>query len=100
MHHFVNRFTVTGDTEEFERLLDKITDYMAEQPGFRSYRLYRSVGAPNIYVETAEWADAAAHRAAVGGEGFRGPVAEIKKLAQAEPGPYALVTERKTDAAA
>ncbi|WP_432158443.1 MULTISPECIES: AMP-binding protein [unclassified Streptomyces] len=100
MHHFVNRFTVTGDPEEFERLLGKITDYMAGQPGFRSYRLYRSVKDPAVYVETAEWADAAAHQQAIGGEGFRGPVMEVMKLAQAEPGPYRLVGERQaaTDA--
>ncbi|SEG93572.1 Acyl-CoA synthetase (AMP-forming)/AMP-acid ligase II [Actinacidiphila yanglinensis] len=93
MHYFVNRFTVTGDAEEFERLLGKITDYMAGQPGFRSYKLYRSVQDRNVYVETAEWDDAAAHQKAVSGDGFRGPVMEIMKLAKAEAGPYTLVTE-------
>ncbi|MGK3940222.1 AMP-binding protein [Streptomyces caeruleatus] len=98
MHHFVNRFTVSGDTEEFERLLGKITDYMAEQPGFRTYHLYRSVQDPQVYVETAEWTDGAAHQQAVAGDGFRGPVMEIMKLARAEAGPYRLVTERRADA--
>ncbi|NGO67611.1 AMP-binding protein, partial [Streptomyces boncukensis] len=94
MHYFVNRFTVTGDAAEFERLLGKITDYMAAQPGFRSYRLYRSAQDPQIYVETAEWTDGAAHQQAVSGEGFLGPVREVMKLAEAEAGPYTLVTER------
>lgn len=94
MHYFVNRFTVTGDADEFERLLGKITDYMAGQPGFRSYQLYRSVKEAGVYVETAEWDDAAAHQKAVGGDGFRGPVMEVMKLAKAEAGPYTLVTER------
>ena len=100
MHHFVNRFTVTGDTEEFERLLGKITDHMAAQPGFRGYRLYRSAQDPTVYVETAEWTDGAAHKQAIGGDGFRGPVMEVMKLAKAEPGPYTLVTERENAAGA
>ncbi|MFI8931151.1 AMP-binding protein [Streptomyces sp. NPDC053474] len=98
MHHFVNRFTVTGDAAEFERLLAKITDHMAAQPGFRSYRLYRSRQDPTVYVETAAWTDSAAHERATGADGFRGPVMEVMKLAKAEPGPYQLITER-TDAA-
>lgn len=94
MHVFVNRFTLTGDRDEFERLLEKITDYMAAQPGFRSYQLNRSAQDPAVYVEVAEWDGPEDHKRAVGGEGFRGPVMEVMKLAQAEPGPFVRVVQR------
>ncbi|MGW4940914.1 AMP-binding protein [Actinoplanes sp. NPDC004185] len=93
VHTFINRFTVNGDTEEFESLLGTITNYMVEQPGFRSHRLYRSGVDPKVYVETAEWDDADAQRKAIGGEGFQGPVKQVMKIANAEPGPFTLVSE-------
>ncbi|GAA4545545.1 AMP-binding protein [Amycolatopsis samaneae] len=96
---FINRFTVTGDVAEFEQALHTITEYMAAQPGFRSYQLYRSAADAKVYVETAVWADAAAHKAAISGEGFRGPVRRVLGLAEADAAPFELVTRTEAVAA-
>ncbi|GHE92558.1 hypothetical protein GCM10018785_68430 [Streptomyces longispororuber] len=92
MHHFINRYTVTGDVEEFRRLLGMLSAYMREQPGFAAHRLYRSARDERTFVEIAEWTDPEAHRAALAGEGFQGPVAELRKLATADPSPFELLS--------
>ncbi|RBQ20072.1 antibiotic biosynthesis monooxygenase [Spongiactinospora rosea] len=94
MYTFINRFTVSGDAAEFEGLLGKITEYMSRQPGFRSYKLYRSSNDPKVYVETAEWDDGGSHKQAVGRDGFRALVGPVMKLATAEPGPFELVSQQ------
>lgn len=91
MFTFINRFTVTGDTAEFESVLGEITQYMTAQEGFRTSNLYRSARDPQTYVEMAEWTDAQAHRAALSGDGFQVPVQKLMKLATAEPAPFDLL---------
>jgi heme-degrading monooxygenase HmoA len=81
----INRLTVHGAPAEFERIIGGITEYMKEQPGFSSHRLYRSRNRDNVYIETAEWTDAAAHRQAMQGDGFRDRVRELGAVATAEP---------------
>ena len=81
----INKLTVHGRPEEFERIISAITAYMRQQPGFCSHRLYRSRNRDNVYIETAEWADADAHRAAMQGGGFRDRVKELGGVASAEP---------------
>jgi long-chain acyl-CoA synthetase len=99
MFTFINRFQVTGDVTEFERVLSTIGEYMTRQPGFRSARLYRSARDQQVYVETAEWDSAEAHQQALSGEGFRGAVRELMKLARAEPGPFVLLAQHDTASA-
>ncbi|MGW2099570.1 antibiotic biosynthesis monooxygenase family protein [Streptomyces olivaceoviridis] len=93
MFHFINRFTVTGDPAEFERILGEINAYMSAQPGFRRHRLYRSAKDPNVYVETAEWESAELHQRALRGEGFRNGVRKVMTHATAEPAPFTVVRE-------
>jgi long-chain acyl-CoA synthetase len=82
---FINRFTVTGDEDEFLRALGKATDYMKSRPGFVGHHRYRSIRNPNVFVEMAEWKEAADHQAAMKGEAFTGLISEIVKHAKAEP---------------
>ncbi|MGA8117301.1 MAG: antibiotic biosynthesis monooxygenase family protein [Actinocatenispora sp.] len=98
MFTFINRFTVTGDAVEFERVLGTIGDHMRQQPGFRSARLYRSSRDPQVYVETAEWDDAAAHKKALDADGFRSMMGPLMKLASAEPGGFDLLVEHAAGA--
>jgi len=81
----INRLTVTGDAEEFERILGKITEYMSAQPGFLGHTLYRSRRNPKVYVEIAHWASAEQHRAAMQGDGFRSQVKLLGAHAVPEP---------------
>ncbi|GAA5608990.1 antibiotic biosynthesis monooxygenase [Streptomyces platensis] len=92
MFTFINRFTVEGGTEEFERRLADITAHMSQQPGFRSHRLYHSGKDPKVYVEVAEWEHAADHQRAARTEEFLVAVRQVQKLASADPAPYTLVT--------
>ncbi|MEU1752734.1 AMP-binding protein [Micromonospora matsumotoense] len=87
---FIDRMTVTGDVEEFERALTQISEHMAQQPGFRSHQLYQSADDPKVYVEIAHWQDAAAHRRATGTEGFRTPLQQVIKNATVDFSPYEL----------
>lgn len=80
---FVNRFTVTGDEDEFKRLLSEVTGYMKRQPGFLSYQLYRSMQDPKVYVETGEWQDSAAHQNALRGNEFQQIVQQLVQHASA-----------------
>jgi long-chain acyl-CoA synthetase len=93
MYTFINRYSVSGDPAEFERILDRISAYMADQPGLCAHALYRSAKEDSVYVETAEWVDAAAHRSACGGAVFQQLLAELKRLATAEPGPFTRIRE-------
>jgi quinol monooxygenase YgiN len=81
----INRLTVTGDEAEFRRVLAEITAYMTAQPGFLSHRLYRSVRRPEVFVETAEWSEASAHRAAMLDPRFADWIGTLGKHAEAEP---------------
>ena len=89
----VNRLTVTGCPEDFEELLHGITEVMKAQPGFQSHQLYRSQRNPSVYVEVAQWADAASHQAAMRNPGFGANVAKLKALASAEPDLFTAVGE-------
>jgi long-chain acyl-CoA synthetase len=90
---FISRYSVSGKPAEFERILDRISTYMAERPGRCGHRLYRSAKDENVYVETAEWIDAQAHRAACSTPTFQALIAELKEVAVAEPGPFTLVRQ-------
>ncbi|MEV0277100.1 antibiotic biosynthesis monooxygenase family protein [Streptomyces sp. NPDC050610] len=92
MFTFINRFTVTGDTAEFEARIAEITEHMTQQPGFRSHRLYHSAKDAAAYVEVAEWDDADSHQRAVRTEGFQRAVRPVMSLATADPAPFSLVT--------
>ncbi|MGV9293033.1 antibiotic biosynthesis monooxygenase family protein [Amycolatopsis sp. NPDC003676] len=94
MFVFINRYSVTGDRAAFERVLGRIKEHMRQQEGWHSHRLYQSVRDPDVYIETAEWVDAAAHRRATSSDGFRIPVREIGALATVNPGPFVEVTQQ------
>ncbi|KAA9166518.1 antibiotic biosynthesis monooxygenase [Amycolatopsis acidicola] len=89
----VNKLTVTGDTGEFTRILEKLTEFMRAQPGYLSSELLRSVRNPQIYLEVARWETAGAHRAAVTSDGFRERVAGLGALATVDPDVYEILHE-------
>jgi quinol monooxygenase YgiN len=89
----VNKLTVTGDIDEFTRILDRLTEYMRSQPGYLSSELLRSVRNPAVWVEVARWETAEAHKAAVTSENFRERVAGLGALATVDPDIYELVHE-------
>jgi long-chain acyl-CoA synthetase len=95
VHVFINRFTVTGDMVQFKRILDEIIEYVVRQPGFRSHRLFQSSQDSSVYVEIAEWDNAAAHKHATADDGFRDAVREIMKLTKAQADTFVVVAEHE-----
>jgi heme-degrading monooxygenase HmoA len=91
MFTFINRFTVSGDPVEFERVLARLHGFMKAQPGYGSHQLYRSKKDPEVYVEIAHWNDPDAHRAAVSSAGFAERIGELRHLTTADPAPFAPV---------
>ncbi|UKY51785.1 antibiotic biosynthesis monooxygenase family protein [Streptomyces inhibens] len=92
MHHFINRYTVSGDDAEFRRLLGVLSDFVRTRPGFRSHQLFRSARDERSYVEIAEWDDADSHRQTFTSPEFQHTLQELKKHTSADPGPFTLVS--------
>ncbi|MEG8280493.1 antibiotic biosynthesis monooxygenase family protein [Streptomyces sp. AHA2] len=91
---FINRFTVTGPPEEFERLFEDTSAFFHDRPGFLSHRLLRHSEQPGSYVNVAEWADTESFRAAVTHPDFAPHAAALRTLSTSEPNLYAPVMER------
>lgn len=92
---FVNRFTVHGSADEFERAFADTAEFFAECPGFLSYRLVRSTGDPRTYVNIAEWDDPSALRAATERPPFQAHAQRLRALATSEPQFFQPVHERR-----
>ncbi|MFC7244867.1 AMP-binding protein [Catellatospora aurea] len=90
---FINKITVNGDVARFEQALDEISAYMSAQPGFIGRQFYRSRRQPEVFIETVQWADAAAHAKAVQTPGFREQVMKLAGLAVPEHDLYDAVDE-------
>ncbi|MEU3921926.1 MULTISPECIES: antibiotic biosynthesis monooxygenase family protein [unclassified Streptomyces] len=88
MATFVNKLTVHGDHETFLAVRNRLTAYMAAQPGYVGHQHLRRLGEGHVYLEIATWQDAAAHRTAFATEGFQQLLAELRPLVSAEPGMY------------
>ncbi|BFO23230.1 hypothetical protein SHKM778_96180 (plasmid) [Streptomyces sp. KM77-8] len=89
----INRLTVHGDVDAFQKILGGITEHMSSQPGFLSHSLYRSLNHPEVFVETARWADAESHRRAMKATAFRDRVRGLEDLATPEPDVFEILEE-------
>ncbi len=83
---FINQLTVTGTSEEFERISAGMSEFMSAQPGYLNHRLLRSLRQPENYVEIAEWENPEAHLAAVRSDEFQQFIKELGKVV-AKPTP-------------
>jgi long-chain acyl-CoA synthetase len=81
----VNKFTVTADPAEFERIWTASSDFMRKQPGFISFRLVRSLQDPRVYINIAEWADAESHGRVLRTDDFQAHITELASVAKPEP---------------
>jgi quinol monooxygenase YgiN len=90
----INEFTVTGDVEEFQKILGEFNAYMSTLPGAGPYRLLRSTRRPEVFVELADWESAEAHQNAVRSEGFLPLVTRLRPLvAKSVPDLYETLRE-------
>ncbi|AZM79837.1 antibiotic biosynthesis monooxygenase [Streptomyces sp. KPB2] len=85
---FINRFTVTGDPEEFEAAFAKVAAFMTARPGILGHTLSRHLDEPGQYVNVAVWRDAGSLRAAVAHPDFGAHAGELRRLATSESDVY------------
>lgn len=93
----VNKFTVHGDPQEFERVWKESSEFMRRQPGFVNFHLVRSLSDPSVYINIAKWADAKSHQQVMAGQEFRSHIGALAALAKPEP--YLCHTVIEHDAA-
>ncbi|HEX7301682.1 antibiotic biosynthesis monooxygenase family protein [Lentzea sp.] len=79
---FLNRFTLTGDAEEFEKAFDETAAFLREQPGLIQYTLSRQLDDPASYINIALWESADALRAALGHPDFGNHAKAMRGLAE------------------
>ncbi|MER7847437.1 antibiotic biosynthesis monooxygenase family protein [Kitasatospora sp. NPDC096077] len=91
---FINRFTVTGPTEEFEQAFDKTSEFFTAQPGFVRHRLMRHTDDPNAYANLAEWEDEESFRKALQQPEFVAHRAALQALSTSDPNLYIPLYER------
>ena len=89
----VNKFTVHGDTGEFERVWKESSEFMKAQPGFLGFKLHRSLSRPDVYINIARWATAEDHRRVLVGPEFGVHIQELAAVATADPDLYTVVLE-------
>jgi len=93
----VNKFTVTTDPAEFERIWAASSHFMRQQPGFINFRLVRSLQDPQVYINIAEWADAESHGRALQSDNFQAHISELANVAKPEPHLCDMVLEYDAD---
>ncbi|HEY4021562.1 MAG TPA: antibiotic biosynthesis monooxygenase family protein [Pseudonocardiaceae bacterium] len=90
---FINRFEVHAPTAEFELLFRNTSEFLRHQPGFRRFRLVRSIEHPNRYVNIAEWDSAEALRQATAQPEFRAHADALRAVATTSPDMHEPVYE-------
>lgn len=89
----INKFTVQGDTTEFERVWQESSEFMRSQHGFLGFRLHRSLNRPDVYVNVALWESAADHQRVLASPEFGVHIKQLAALATPEPDLYSTVLE-------
>lgn len=84
----VNRFTVYGSPEEFEKAFAETSAYFREQDGFVGYTLLGHTVNPGGYVNIAHWRDEASLRRALSRPEFGRHQAALRELSTSEPELY------------
>ncbi|MFJ3102616.1 antibiotic biosynthesis monooxygenase family protein [Streptomyces sp. NPDC086835] len=91
---FINRFHVTGATEEFEAAFDATSAFFADRPGFLNHRLLQHVDEPHLYVNIADWKDEESFRAALAHPEFAAHRSRLRTLSSSDPNLYVPLLER------
>jgi deoxynogalonate / 12-deoxyaklanonic acid monooxygenase len=85
---FINRFTVHGSPEEFERRFADSCAFMAARAGYLGNTLLRHAQDPQAYVNIALWRDAQHFQRAVADPAFGPHRDALRALSASEPGLY------------
>lgn len=82
---FVNKLTLIGDAEEFEKRYEAVGAFMETQPGLIRYSLVRSGKDSSVYFNLAEWEDEETFRKALAEPEFRSRLDALSGLIKGEP---------------
>ncbi|MFI7499851.1 antibiotic biosynthesis monooxygenase family protein [Streptomyces sp. NPDC049687] len=89
----INKFTVKGDFDAFERIWAQSAEFMRSQKGFIGFKLHRSLSRPDIYVNVALWESQADHQRVLASREFGEHIKELAALSVPDPDLYAVVLE-------
>lgn len=81
---FVNRFTVNGASEDFERAFNDTAAFIRRQPGLLRYTLSRDVKDSSNYVNVALWDNAESLKVVLADPDFAGHAALLRSLSTSE----------------
>jgi heme-degrading monooxygenase HmoA len=81
---FVNRFTVNGASEDFERAFNETADFIRRQPGLLRYTLSRDVRDSSQYINVAHWDTAESLKVVLAHPDFASHAATLRSLATSE----------------
>jgi len=82
---FLNKLTLLGSAEQFERHFRPVADFMLAQPGIVRFVLARSQKDASVYFMVAEWTDAGSFEQATQQVEFRSRYAELKPFIKGDP---------------
>ncbi|MEU9168848.1 antibiotic biosynthesis monooxygenase family protein [Streptomyces sp. NPDC048420] len=89
----INKFTVKGSTEEFEQIWAQSAEFMRSQQGFLGFKLHRSLGRPDVYVNVALWQTQADHQRVLASAEFGAHIRQLADVAIPDPDLYTVVLE-------
>lgn len=89
----INKFTVKGNFDEFERIWAESADFMRSQKGFIGFKLHRSLSRPDVYVNVALWESPDDHRRVLASAEFGEHVKQLAAVAEPDPDLYSVVLE-------
>lgn len=94
---FANTLTLkdpqdAGAAKDLEETITEAGAFMRRQPGFRCFRLVRSVKNPESYLIYAEWDDVDVLETAIAQPDVRTRAAHVRTLTQGAPKIYEVVS--------
>ncbi|WP_067794005.1 antibiotic biosynthesis monooxygenase family protein [Actinomadura formosensis] len=87
----INKVTVVGDRDAFERAQKEIEEFMHAQPGARRFQLLQSPDRPDEFVEVAEWESRELHLKAVRNPEFLERAKALRAHAEFEREAYTVL---------
>jgi long-chain acyl-CoA synthetase len=93
----LNRLTIAGDPDKFEKVFDKSSAFMRKQPGFMGHTLVKSLRNPGSYVNIAHWEQATDHIRSVQNPEFMEHITALAAVSSSDPDLYSIVMDISHD---
>lgn len=87
----INKVTVVGDRDAFDRAQKDIEEFMHAQPGALRFQLLQAADHPDQFVEVAEWQSREHHLKAVQNPDFMSRAKALREHAEFERQSYSVL---------